>query len=630
MLNRIEPAARIFIRLCVALFSCLVIVLAQSAFWTGAVSGAMRVVMIITAILAYFRPHYGLLALALLTPLGQVGSRTLDSNMRGAEAVVLAFLCGALVRGWTLHRFRAIPSNVVQGIAFLFAITIVASCIEQLAFSQLQRHFPATFYGGVFDYATRRYLIAFDGLEMIFSAMLLLEGIVLMLYVVHYCGEYRNFGRRLVVALVAGALSAALVNFTYIAPELVSVGGRQRSWADLLLRQRWTFHVGDMNAAASFFAMALFMALGMGWRARSQRAWWLGAAGMIAAAFWLNGSRTALVAVVIAGVAFLAREIASRTGRTSLVATLGAAAILTCIAGVLAASRFFPASFVDATASQAVRIRWLFLGTTWRMLRAEPLFGIGIGQYAVWSRHFSVEEMFAYYARENAHNYFAQIAGELGLLGLASFVGLLTCAFTRARDHVDEQGQRLRLAVTGGLAVFILTWLGNHPLLVAEVSYPFWLALGIAAGLGAGARPQRRTHVTAFALVACIVLAVSVPPRIERKSARIDFTRITYGLRDKEVTTRGRFWVPATTLRLTIPLRERSASTESPVSVDILVDEKLAASITLTEDEWRHAELRLRRSDEAKPRQIDLRIRGRDRSSRVEVGDWDIISTPDA
>ena len=69
----------------------------------------MQLIILATALLSYFRPKYGLLVLAVIVPLGQVGSRTLDSNMRGAEALVLAFLAGALVRGWTLRQFRIVP-----------------------------------------------------------------------------------------------------------------------------------------------------------------------------------------------------------------------------------------------------------------------------------------------------------------------------------------------------------------------------------------------------------------------------------------------------------------------------------------------------------------------------------------
>ena len=80
MLNRLEAASRLLIRASLALFTAIVLLLIQSAFWSTRVSAWMQAIILATALLSYFRPHYGLLALAVLAPLGQVGSRTLDSG----------------------------------------------------------------------------------------------------------------------------------------------------------------------------------------------------------------------------------------------------------------------------------------------------------------------------------------------------------------------------------------------------------------------------------------------------------------------------------------------------------------------------------------------------------------------
>ena len=68
------------------------------------------------------------------------------------------------------------------------------------------------------------------------------------------------------------------------------------------------------------------------------------------------------------------------------------------------------------------------------MVEAHPLFGVGIGQYARWSGQFSSPELLAIYVSENAHNNFAQVAGELGLAGLTAFVALLIVCLRPARS----------------------------------------------------------------------------------------------------------------------------------------------------------------------------------------------------
>ena len=92
------------VRASLALFTGVVLLLIQSAFWSNRVSAWMQVVILSTALLSYFRPHTGYWRWRPWRRWGRSGSRTLDSQMRGAEALVLAFLAGALVRGWTLPK----------------------------------------------------------------------------------------------------------------------------------------------------------------------------------------------------------------------------------------------------------------------------------------------------------------------------------------------------------------------------------------------------------------------------------------------------------------------------------------------------------------------------------------------
>lgn len=279
----------------------------------------------------------------------------------------------------------------------------------------------------------------------------------------------------------------------------------------------------------------------------------------------------------------------------------------------------------------AIRVRWLFLGTTWRMLMAEPLFGLGIGQYFLWSRHFAAPEMFQYYERENAHNNFAQLAGELGIAGLISFVAVLvTALWRRGEERVYPD---VAMPVLFGLAVFILTWLGGHPLLVAEAAYPFWLALGVAAAVVArDANPNLSAGLVGLAVA---LLLASIPFRVSAKSAQLDLTEVSYGLSAKRLmTSRARFFVSSAESRIDIPLRARSASEDVPVEIEVLVDGSASETIALPDRNWRTAPIALPPHPSRRFHQIDLLIRPRAPDtvdldpSLVEVGKWEIISKP--
>ena len=64
------------------------------------------------------------------------------------------------------------------------------------------------------------------------------------------------------------------------------------------------------------------------------------------------------------------------------------------------------------------------------MIDARPLFGVGVGQYYRTSPQFLSPQLAWTYGFENAHNYFLQIGGELGLVGLGLFA-----AWSRRHDR---------------------------------------------------------------------------------------------------------------------------------------------------------------------------------------------------
>lgn len=72
-----QAASHPCVRASLAVFTVIVLLLIQSAFWSARVSGWMQAIIFAMALLSYFRPHYGLLAVAALAPFAQVGSRTL-------------------------------------------------------------------------------------------------------------------------------------------------------------------------------------------------------------------------------------------------------------------------------------------------------------------------------------------------------------------------------------------------------------------------------------------------------------------------------------------------------------------------------------------------------------------------
>jgi O-antigen ligase len=460
--------ARSLLRVIIAMFTALVFLLIQSVFWSPTIPNAIAAAVVVLIVIAYFRPHNALLVLAALAPLGSVWSPLANDRMRGAEALVLAFLAGVLLRGWTLHRFRSIPTDRLRIAAIVFGLIVSLSCMRLLWSSGSDSR-------DLLDYLTIHYVTSFRSYGEVFGAMLLIEGLALLLYAAHYCRAQPAFAWRLARMLVIGGVAAASVNFWFFVHELVETGQPAAHFTRFFLHTRWSAHVGDVNAAGSFFLMIMFISLGL---SLPQKRYWLGwlVVGLLTSlALWMTASRTALIAAVVVGFICLGKLAItrSRSGPRWSIA-FGAASV-----AVILGSQYFLFRPVSASVPLAMDIRWEFLKTTWRMIEAHPLLGVGIGQYPQLSGRYSSPALIAFYPRENAHNNFAQVAGELGLIGFAAFLGVLAICFwfpDRSRRH-----DPVVAAVIAGLAAFIVSWLGGHPLLVPEVAYQFWLALAIVA-----------------------------------------------------------------------------------------------------------------------------------------------------
>jgi hypothetical protein len=190
------------------------------------------------------------------------------------------------------------------------------------------------------------------------------------------------------------------------------------------------------------------------------------------------------------------------------------------------------------------------------------------------------------------------------------------------------------LPVVSAIAAFVLTWLGGHPLLVPEVSYPFWLVLGLGSALLVGSSNARRLHT--IAAVSFALLLTSLPLRVNHKAADLDMARIRYGISEKGMMgSRGRLFVPADKAHIDLPLRSRIATPQSPVEVDVLIEGRVVDTVTMVDEKWLTRRIQLP-GGRRRFQKIDLRMRGPhlpdgdEVSARrsVEIGDWNIISKP--
>ena len=652
----------------------LVLLLAQSFFWADNVPIVLKLGIGALGCLSAVHPQGALLLVAGITPLGRLLSTRLWPEAYPAnvtEAIVLAFLAGWLVRSAHRTRGSRVASDPVWMPIGLLGMVIVASLLVHVAVLQVWKDYPwafaqqlATFLGR--DYLTiaipdaRPWVDGLSGFGVVASSALLLEGLGLYLCVVTVARDDHTFAQRLLRMVVAGAVGAALLSVVQVVTAAISTGHALES-VPSLVGERWSLHVTKVNAAGSYFALVVFIALGALVARTGRRIMWLSAIVTIGVALWLTGSRAAILGSVATILATSAWIVASGY-RSATVRRFG---VVTLVAATLATGlvvKYSPFPIVDPDAMydglDSLRHRVLFAETSVRMLATRPLFGIGIGQYYLASTSFAPPELFSTLAgapRANANNQFLQFAAELGLVGLVAFLWVIGMSVRRVLQGLRGSNRNpLLIGVLAGVAVFVLTCVTGQPLLTPAVAYSFWIVLGLAVVLGDQSQQEERhartdqsrsgwlrfavpiwPRLSRQVIVSIFALAIlaSVVPRMKREIGEIDLGRVAYGFQDWErdgtgtrfrwIGPRVRFHVSPETRSIEIPLRAMLVGSHRRFDVDILLNGRPADRIALEDDSWHTVRLVVPAAVGGRYRRVELRIRPTWRPAEMIAGSSD-------
>jgi O-antigen ligase len=472
-----------------------------SAILAAETNKAADAIAIFVATLTFWNPVYGLAAVLGATPFGLL--------LAGPPVRLAELLTWTLVSAWLLRMWRPLaqappPRDVLVPLALYFACALGswvgqamrgAAGVEaaalpvflfrQLASGHLVLPMP--------EPETWTWLQTAAGLAL-FAASLAITG--------------NDALTRRVIAwtAVASVSCVALVTLVDVGRQTLQHG------AEFFLRyvrgERFSLHVADLNAAGSLYVLGILVAATLAYRDRPRRWMWTAASVVVLPALWLTGSRSASLGAILVGIGVipLARSGVSARARRGAIVTFIVLTIAAAGAGILFAQQ--PAE--QGSAAQSMRIRGYFLLTSARMLVSAPVYGIGIGRYHERSNEFMPPELRAIYPYENAHNYFAQQFGELGLLGGALFLWLVTAALVCGRRSATSASDPEALALFAASAGYVLTCITGHPLLVPETALPFWVVLGAAASVPAEQHASHRRRVVSAVVLVAIAIGVAL------------------------------------------------------------------------------------------------------------------------
>jgi len=540
--------------------------------------------------LAAWQPAAALAGLALLTPVATILSSYAETNGPWTEGLVLAGLTGLSVRV-ALGLDEYAPTSRSRRPWLLLAALVLASAVVEIAVETI---FIARSPSPVLHFLRTDYFTERAAYPPILAAALLLEGLMLFAWTSNTVRDERAW--RLVAALLAlSGVVAASLNLS----RLIAIITRASLPPAEAIHHATTVRVnvlhGDVNAAGSYFVLLLALQCGLALRRKWHAAWAL-AAVPVAAALWLTGSRTALAVAAVIALTLLLSVAVSRTTRS--IRILAALSLLAAVSVAAAGYRWYPEKFGGTPAVQALRVRHDMAITSLRMTAEYPVFGIGVGRFYSRSAEFMPPAVGAEYSRENAHNNYLQVLAELGLSGLVAFGWLLATVLVPQNDGVARgtEEEHETLAVRIGLVGFLFTCLMGHPLLVREVAYPFWIALGLVAARVAPMQPtagagKKRHQLVVFAGI--VLILATMPFRVVQHSRDIDLEEVASGVSAWERDA-GRTWVrhlsgSSTFYATDAPLVEIPLRLTDPgvaTSVLIVLDGKPANMITLQDSEW--------------------------------------------
>lgn len=561
--------------------------------------------------LTAWRPDAGLL---LLTGVAPAGALLASAPIRATELLAWAFLSGWLLRLWRPLCEAGWPRGIVMP-ACLFLATLIASWL--MLTTAGAAGVPLTALPGyLLQSLPSDHLIFSSPAPETWTLLQTVAGIAVFLAALAIT---RNDSGTAATVARALALSVSILAIGTVA-EVARQWGRAGYGGWFLERyvngERFSFHLGDLNAAASLYVLGGLAAVALAVYDRPLRRMWMPLVTLILPALWLAGSRTAAAAGALAGA--LAIPHASRQRHSwptrAVVAAAATVLVIGAVAAAVIASR---ESDETGTVAQSLFLRSEFHQTTLRMFASSPVFGVGVGKYFDRSAEFMSDRLRAIFGNENAHNYFAQQFAEIGLIGGLLFLWLIVPPLARGWRHIwsGPEGDGAVIGLVAGTTGYLLTCLTGHPLLVPEAALPFWAAFGAVAAVASGeAAPRRHARIAAVAVGVVLAAGMGRVALRYSDSPSAPPERGFHGFETAEDGTRFR-WMTRHAVAFTSPgpgfvsfqLRAPDQPQPRPLVIELAIDGRVVGRREVQPGRWTNVELGVREAGTSPVRRIDLR-----------------------
>jgi O-antigen ligase len=603
-----------------------IVVVLLSVVVSPATNWAVRGALAGFCMLAILRPADAMLITTALVGFGIILSHLAGvPSLRATEAMAVVSIGGCCIRALPPDsRFRRALTESLPMPVVLFALAAVASTVVWLRVSQVQTGYPSAFLQGLFHFLSREYFVR-GGDLLVVSTAAILEGLALYVAAAALCRLDATFFERALRMLAIGGAALATMSVVRLAEIVLRnpnvIEALRATYAGLRISPQ----IPDYIAAGSYFALCWLAAIGIALASSGQRLIWVAVSVPLLAGLYLTGSRSVIFAAVGGLLVLLFTAV-----RRSAAAVRGVVifAIVAVVVMVVTFQWMIGHDVAGETAKLSLTVRVELIKTGWRVFATRPLFGVGIDRFFLLAGPLAsplLESL--WHGRKNPHNDFLRVGAELGLVGLGLFVWFLASAGKRIWLALRTKQDACLAGLVGGLTAFLITSMVSSPLMLREVSFAFWIGLGLA--VGGSARPGAAEaaapgpsaastraagwHWPVTLLIGGMLLA-SIPFRAGQELAAIDLTRVSYGLFDGGTEPDGtvfrwsgptaRIFVDGRAKLVEIPFRSALPS-GALQEVEVLVDGRLANRISVG-PEWRQLRTVLPANSHSRTRRIDL------------------------
>jgi len=310
----------------------------------------------------------------------------------------------------------------------------------------------------------------------------------ILVFIVYSAVTRREHAQALAAAFIGGVLLSAVYGLVIAPGDLDAAAEGRLTGADI-----------DPNYLATWLVAGTVLGVALGFSQISAAGRGLAFLGALlcAVAMLATVSRTGMAALLVAMAA--AVLLAGPRRRAAVAAVTGTVVVLV----VLYFATLAPTAAVDRVASVGGGTGRSDIWTVgWRMVEANPLHGVGVGNFPISSVHFLLEpgailrDDFIVDTPKVAHNVYLEVLAETGLPGLLLFAAILAASLAaaiRAARRFESLGDRTMGLLARGSAVAMLAVLAGCFFNSQQYSKPIWLLLAFGPALLAIARRQGET-----------------------------------------------------------------------------------------------------------------------------------------